>query len=156
MHPPVPVRKGVAVIPFRTGRHFPFPVFQVLFRLDDAQYRQQVALAAAELELAEAQLQRRIDGAHEKDRAQAAAKYRATQAELEKAQLRGQRIQMRRRTNTVRPEGADARRRAGEAPGGWRGRGRGSGRVAGAAPPSARWMGCASPPACTSPRRPRT
>jgi ABC exporter DevB family membrane fusion protein len=65
----------------------------VLVQLDDGQYRQEVALAAAEVELAEAQLQRLVNGARREQRAEAAALYRARQVELEQAQLTWRRIE---------------------------------------------------------------
>ena len=49
----------------------------VLLQLVDDQYRHAVAQAAAEVELAEALLQRRLNGARAEDRAEAAALHRA-------------------------------------------------------------------------------
>jgi len=59
----------------------------VLLRLDAEQYRDEVALAAANLNLADAQLDRLQNGAHAEERKEAAALYEAKRAELERAQL---------------------------------------------------------------------
>jgi multidrug resistance efflux pump len=78
-----------------------------LLELDDAQYALEVAVAEAELHLAEAQLQRLVHGAHGKQRAEAAALYRAKQAELERARLTWQRIEGLRSTQAVTGQEAD-------------------------------------------------
>ena len=85
---------------------------QILLRLDDAEYRHQVALAAAEVELAEAQLGRLLNGAHSQERTQAAALYRAKQAELEGAQLSWKRIQQLSRVQAVSQQQADNQKTA--------------------------------------------
>jgi ABC exporter DevB family membrane fusion protein len=64
----------------------------VLLRVDDRQYRQEVLLAEAELELAKARLERLVNGAHPRQRSEAAALYRAKLAEQERAKLSWQRI----------------------------------------------------------------
>jgi HlyD family secretion protein len=60
---------------------------EVLLRVDDQQYRHEVALAEAQVELAAAQLQRVVNGAREEERREAQAEYDARQAELERARL---------------------------------------------------------------------
>ena len=59
---------------------------ELLLRLDDQQYRQEMALAAAELVLADAQLERLLNGAHPQQRIEAAALYHAREAELKRAE----------------------------------------------------------------------
>ena len=83
---------------------------EVLLELDDAEYAQQAAAAEAELHLAEAQLERLVHGAHGKQRAEAAALYRAKQAELERAQLTWQRIDALNGTHAVTEQEADNHR----------------------------------------------
>ena len=82
----------------------------VLLRLDDEQYRHQVALAAAELALAEAQLDRLLNGARSQQRAEAAALYRAKLAELERGELSWRRISDLRRARAVSQQEADDQR----------------------------------------------
>jgi len=65
---------------------------QVLLQLDDRRYRQDVAIAAAQLDGAEAQLQRLHDGARDERRAELAALCRAKEAELGVAHARLGRI----------------------------------------------------------------
>jgi multidrug resistance efflux pump len=83
---------------------------ELLLELDDAEFSQEVVVAEAELHLAEAQLERLVHGAHEKQRAEAAALYRAKQAELERAQIMWQRIEDLRRTQAVTDQEADNHR----------------------------------------------
>lgn len=83
---------------------------QVLVQLDDDQHRQEVALAAARLELAQAQLERLVNGAHRQARAEAAAMYRAKQAELERAELSWKRILKLREARAVAQQEADNQR----------------------------------------------
>ena len=64
-----------------------------MIQLDDRQYCQEMALANAELVLAEAQLERLINGAHPQQRNEAAAFCRAREAELQGAETTWQRIQ---------------------------------------------------------------
>jgi HlyD family secretion protein len=59
----------------------------LLLQLDDQQYRQEMALAAADLALAEAQLERLVNGAHPQQRAEATAARRAREAELQRAEI---------------------------------------------------------------------
>ncbi len=80
---------------------------ETLLELDDAEYVQDVALAEAELHLAEAQLQRLVHGAHGTQRAEAAAIYRAKLAELERAQLTRRRVDGLRGTHAVTEQEAD-------------------------------------------------
>jgi len=82
----------------------------VLLELDGAEYAQEVALAAADLRLAEAQLQRRLNGARQQELEEAAAYYQAKQADLERAELAWNRIQELRRTNAVSAQQADDQR----------------------------------------------
>jgi HlyD family secretion protein len=83
---------------------------EALLELDDAQYVQEVAVAEAELHLAEAQLERLIHGAHGKQRAEAAALHRAKAAELERAQLTWRRIEDLLRRQGVTEQEADDQR----------------------------------------------
>jgi HlyD family secretion protein len=66
---------------------------ELLLQLDDRQYRHELALAAAELALAEAQLERLINGAHPQQRSEAAAACRAREAELKLAEVTWDRTQ---------------------------------------------------------------
>ena len=65
---------------------------EALLRLDDATYRQEVALAAAQVELEEARLERLVNGARSQERQEQAAMLRAKLAEVEGAQKRVRRI----------------------------------------------------------------
>jgi multidrug resistance efflux pump len=82
----------------------------VLLELDDAELVQEVAVAEAELHLAEAQLERLVHGAHAKQRAEAAALYQAKLAELERAKLTWKRIEELLRTQSVTEQEADNQR----------------------------------------------
>jgi multidrug resistance efflux pump len=82
----------------------------VLLELDDSELVQEVAVAEAELHLAEAQLERLVHGAHAKQRAEAAALYQAKLAELERANLTWKRIEDLLRTATVTQQEADNQR----------------------------------------------
>jgi HlyD family secretion protein len=82
----------------------------ILLKLDDAEHAQQVAVAEADLHLAEAQLERLVHGAHAKQRAEAAALYRAKLAELERAQLTWRRIEDLRGRQTVTEQESDNHR----------------------------------------------
>jgi multidrug resistance efflux pump len=66
---------------------------QILLHLDDRQYRQDVAIAAAQLDGAEAQLQRLHQGTRDERQAELSAICRAKQAELDVAHARLGRIQ---------------------------------------------------------------
>ncbi|MBN1912437.1 MAG: efflux RND transporter periplasmic adaptor subunit [Pirellulales bacterium] len=83
---------------------------QVLLQLDDAEYRQQVALAAAKLKLAKARLDHLVNGARAEQRTEAAALLRAKQAELERAELTWNRVQELRQSQTVSQQEADNQR----------------------------------------------
>ncbi len=82
----------------------------VLVELDDQQYRHEVAQAAAELELAKAQLEHLMTGARPEQRREAAAKHRVRAAELERAQLAWKRISELREAKAVAPQEADDHR----------------------------------------------
>jgi len=83
---------------------------QLLVELDDRQYRHSVALAAADVELAEAQLERLLNGAHHEERSEAAALFRAKQAELQRAQLEWQRLSGLRQAQAISQQQADNQR----------------------------------------------
>ena len=82
----------------------------VLFRLDDSQYRQEVALADAGVALAKAELERLVDGAHKQERAEANALCQAKMAELEHAKSDWRRVQKLLVSRVVSQEEADLRR----------------------------------------------
>jgi ABC exporter DevB family membrane fusion protein len=82
----------------------------VLLRLDDQQYRHEVALAAAELDLAEARLERLLNGARAQQRTEAAALCRAKQADLERAELSWNRVNQLRRARAISQQEADNQR----------------------------------------------
>jgi multidrug resistance efflux pump len=79
----------------------------VLVALDDAEYRHAVALAAAEVRLAEARLERRINGARQEERDEARSLADARRAELEAAELSWKRIEQLSRKQTVSQQEAD-------------------------------------------------
>jgi multidrug resistance efflux pump len=83
---------------------------QVLLCLDDSQYRQEEALAAADVALAEAQLERLINGAHARERDEAAAMVRAKEAERERSQLNWKRMESLLQTQAVSQQQADNER----------------------------------------------
>jgi len=83
---------------------------QLLVELDESQYRCAVALAAAEVELAEAQLERLLNGAHHEERSEAAALFRAKQAELERARLAWKRLDELRQAQAISQQEADNQR----------------------------------------------
>ena len=80
---------------------------QVLLRLDDRRQRYEVALASAELDLAQAQLERLLNGARAEEREEAQALHRAKMAELEQAQLTWKRTQPLRLADAVSQQEAD-------------------------------------------------
>ena len=82
----------------------------VLLELDDAEYVQETAVAEAEFRLAEARLERLVHGAHAKQRAEAAALYRAKLAELERAKLSWRRIEGLLSTGAVTQQEGDNQR----------------------------------------------
>jgi HlyD family secretion protein len=83
---------------------------QVLVRLEDQQYRQEVALAEADLALAQATLERLTNGAHQEQRAEAAALYQAKLAGLERGQRDWQRIRTLLKSRVVPEQEADSQR----------------------------------------------
>jgi len=83
---------------------------QLLVELDESQFRCAVALAAAEVELAEAQLERLLNGAHHEERSEAAALFRAKQAELQRARLAWQRLSELRQAQAISQQEADNQR----------------------------------------------
>jgi len=92
-------------LPVREGQHV--TADQLLLRLDDAQYREQVAAAEADLQRAEAELQRLIDGARPEERQEAEANYRARQEEVQRLTLRWERISKLREAQAVSQQEAD-------------------------------------------------
>ncbi len=82
----------------------------VLLELDDSEYVQEAAVAEAEFHLAEARLERLVHGAHVKQRAEAAALYRAKLAELERAKLSWHRIESLLPTKAVTQQEGDNQR----------------------------------------------
>ncbi len=80
---------------------------EVLLRLQDDEHRQQVALAAAEVEQQQAQLERLLNGAHQQRRIEAKALYQAKRAELRRARLSWQRIEQLGRDGAVSQQEAD-------------------------------------------------
>ncbi len=83
---------------------------EVLLQLDNETYRHQVALAASQLALAEAQLQRLLNGAHAEQRAEAAALFRAKQSELQQAQLAWNRSKELLKNDIIPQQEADEKR----------------------------------------------
>ncbi len=83
---------------------------QVLAQLEDDELRQEVAVAEADLALAEAQLQRLLNGAHSEERLEAAARFRAKKAELQRAELSWNRINALSRSQAVTPQEVDNQR----------------------------------------------
>ncbi len=82
----------------------------VLLELDDSELIEEVAVAAAELHLAEAQLDRLVHGAHTKQRAEAAALHQAKLAELERAKLTWNRVEELLHSSSVSQQEADNQR----------------------------------------------
>ncbi|RIK80367.1 MAG: hypothetical protein DCC68_11080 [Planctomycetota bacterium] len=78
-----------------------------LLKLDDREHREQVGLAAAQLEMARAQLAQLENGAHSQERQQAAAEVRRHQARLKQAQRSWERIERLRRESAVAQQQAD-------------------------------------------------
>jgi len=102
------LRGRVTEIMVREGQKV--AVGDILLRIDDRQYRQEMLLAAAELELAKAGLERLVNGAHPRQRSEAAAMYRAKLAEHERARLSWQRISMLIQDEAVSRQKADDQR----------------------------------------------
>ncbi|HUT92111.1 MAG TPA: HlyD family efflux transporter periplasmic adaptor subunit [Thermoguttaceae bacterium] len=82
----------------------------ILARLDPAEYQHEVALAQAELDLSEAELERLLNGARAQERAEARALHDAKKAELERAQLTWERIRELRDSRAVSQQDADNQR----------------------------------------------
>jgi len=80
---------------------------ELLLRLDDRRLRHDVQLALAELEQAEARLQKLLNGARVQQREEARAMYQARLAELEQAQVRWNRVQRLRADQAVSLQAAD-------------------------------------------------
>jgi multidrug resistance efflux pump len=78
-----------------------------LVKLDDRAFRQQVELAAAQLDMAAAQLERLQNGAHDEERRQAAAEAKAKIARLKQARRAWERIEQLRRESAVAQQQAD-------------------------------------------------
>jgi len=83
---------------------------EILLQLDDQQYQHEVALAAARLDLAKAELKRLVNGAHDQERIEAVALCRAKQAELECAELAWKRIGELHESKAISDEAADNQR----------------------------------------------
>ena len=82
----------------------------ILLQLDDQQCRQEKALAEAELALAEAQLERLLNGAHPEQRSEAAAVCHAREAELHHAEITWWRTQSLLRDGAATPQEGDNQR----------------------------------------------
>lgn len=82
----------------------------VLLVIDDRQYRHEVALAEAELQMAEAKRERLINGARSEERREAEALWKAKAAELERASLQWNRVRQLREQNAVTEQEADNQR----------------------------------------------
>jgi len=83
---------------------------EVLLRLDDAEYRQEVALAAADVNVAEAQLQRLLSGAHPQERSEATALYEAKKSESDGAERTYKRLSELRQSRAISEQEADNQR----------------------------------------------
>lgn len=88
---------------------------QVLLSLEEEARRHDVDLAAADLALAEAELERLLNGARPEERAEAAALHRVRLAELKGAQQRYRRTKSLRERNAVAEQEADDQQAALEA-----------------------------------------
>lgn len=80
---------------------------ELLVQLDDEQFQHNVSLAAAELELAEAQLERLVNGARSQQRHETQALYRAKQVEVENAKRSWERIRALREARAISRQEAD-------------------------------------------------
>jgi multidrug resistance efflux pump len=83
---------------------------EVVVRLDDSRQQQEVALAAADLELARAELERVKNGARSEEREEAHALHRAAKARLEQAKRTWARIDQLRAQRAVSQQEADDQR----------------------------------------------
>jgi HlyD family secretion protein len=79
----------------------------VLLQLDDRECCQETALAEAEVALAEARIERLLNGVHPQQRNEAAALCRAREAELKRAEITWERTQELLRGKAVSPQEAD-------------------------------------------------
>ena len=79
----------------------------VLVQLDDRQQRQQVAVGEANVKLAEAQLERLVNGARQEERDEARALQQAKQAGLDQALRTWKRIRQLREQNAISQQEAD-------------------------------------------------
>ncbi len=98
----------VAEIRFRESSQM--AVGDVLLRIDDREYLSAVAEARAEVKLAEAKLQRIINGARSEERREAEALWKGKSAELERARLKWNRVRQLRAGNAVAEQEADDQR----------------------------------------------
>jgi HlyD family secretion protein len=80
---------------------------EVLIKLDDSRQRQEVALATANLEFAQAELERLKNGARADEREEAHALYRSAQARLDQAMRTWTRIEQLRSEKAVSQQEAD-------------------------------------------------
>ena len=83
---------------------------QILLRIDDQEYRHHVALATAQLQLAEFELDRLRNGTRVQQRREARARYEAKRAELQLAELTCQRTDRLFAENAASAQEADDRR----------------------------------------------
>ncbi|MHB0956071.1 MAG: HlyD family secretion protein [Pirellulaceae bacterium] len=88
----------------------PVTADQPLMRIDDREYRHAVSLARAELQSAEAKLQRLVNGARVHERREAEALWKGKSAELERARLQWKRVRNLRAGNAVTEQEADDQR----------------------------------------------
>lgn len=84
----------------------------VLLRIDDREYRHQVALAQADLQMAEAKLQRLVNGARLEERREAEELWKAKAAQLEGARLQWNRVRQLQSQKAVTEQEADNQRMA--------------------------------------------
>ncbi len=82
----------------------------VLLRLDDREYQHAVALAEADLRMAQARLERLVNGARAEERREAEALWKSKEAELERARLQWNRVRQLREQNAVTQQEADDQR----------------------------------------------
>jgi multidrug resistance efflux pump len=82
---------------------------QILLRLDDRPFRHRRDLAAAELDLAEAQLERLVNGATNEERDEARALLHAKLADLERARRDWERVTQLRHADAIAEQQADDR-----------------------------------------------
>jgi multidrug resistance efflux pump len=95
----------VIELPVREGQHV--SAGTVLLRLEDSPYREQLAIAKADLNRAEAELKRLVDGARDEERQEAAANYRARLEEVERMTLKWDRVNKLRASQAITQQEAD-------------------------------------------------